>query len=566
MSSNLRQRLEAARLRKERQKEQAEAGSDSAPSCNLLIISDVHLGADIKRHARIDYLKRMPELNRDLCDFLEYYGEHRIAGKPWRLVINGDFVDFLTVTVTPSERSQQSDPELRLDADEQRFGLDADEEKAAWKLERIVERHHLVFTYLADFVGRGNYLEMLYGNHDAEFFWPRAKKAFVRELVDIYFGTEQVTGMTEEEYAGHITWHPWFYYEPERIYIEHGSQYDDFSSFEYWLCPVAPFKTLTLAMPTSHIAIRFFVNHMPDFSTHNKDNWTMWDFLRWLSDQGWSRAWGIVATYVRLTRRMLRYSRRLQSSESFEVAATHRERLEKLTQRYDIDRAALVDIDKLHNPPIHRTLGGTIQAAALDQWAYLAAVLLVFLGALVVFPGWTKLLAVVLVIGMALVRSRSLTWFRNVALGGEVPTLIPPKLNRAATEIADVLPVRYVVFGHTHRPVELKVREDPPGWYVNSGSWLQPQYKEQHLGGCRSSLNYLIMLDGEPPELLRMRWCQRESRPVPFGSGSLDLDTTPSDEVLEPEEKELQAAVVGNEAPAGRPRRPSRVSLRKRRY
>ena len=213
MTLNLRERLEAARQR------QKTAHAGPPQSCNLLVISDIHLGEFIKEQSRIEFLKRTGDIDRDLCDFLDYYASHRVDNKPWRLVINGDFFDHLTVTVKPSELAQER-LSLELDEEERVYGLDMDEEKAVWKTERIFDRHQLLFAYLTDFIGRGNYLDMLYGNHDAEFYWPAAKVRYVELLADVYFGTEKVAGVSESDFKSRIRWHEWFLHEPGKFFIE----------------------------------------------------------------------------------------------------------------------------------------------------------------------------------------------------------------------------------------------------------------------------------------------------------------------------------------------------------
>ena len=71
---------------------------------------------------------------------------------------------------------------------------------------------------------------MLYGNHDAEFYWEVAQTAFNSELVHIYFGTEVVQGQTNPNF--HLAYGGTNGSTTNRfLYIEHGSQYDDFSSF-----------------------------------------------------------------------------------------------------------------------------------------------------------------------------------------------------------------------------------------------------------------------------------------------------------------------------------------------
>src|SRR5262245_10810948 len=70
---------------------------------NILLISDLHLGEDIKPATRMGQLRHMVMLERELLAFLSHYTKVRHDGRPWRLVVNGDMVDFLAVCLLPRE-------------------------------------------------------------------------------------------------------------------------------------------------------------------------------------------------------------------------------------------------------------------------------------------------------------------------------------------------------------------------------------------------------------------------------------------------------------------------------
>ena len=63
---------------------------------NLLVISDLHLGEDLRpAGAQMSYLRRIAQLERELESFILHYTQQRIDDKAWRLVVNGDMVDFM---------------------------------------------------------------------------------------------------------------------------------------------------------------------------------------------------------------------------------------------------------------------------------------------------------------------------------------------------------------------------------------------------------------------------------------------------------------------------------------
>ena len=78
---------------------------------NILVVSDLHLGEDVKPGATpMSYLRRIAMLERELEAFLAHYSEarSRIGERPWRLVVNGDMVDFMSVMILPDDKAAAS--------------------------------------------------------------------------------------------------------------------------------------------------------------------------------------------------------------------------------------------------------------------------------------------------------------------------------------------------------------------------------------------------------------------------------------------------------------------------
>lgn len=491
----------------------------SAPSSHLLIVSDIHIGEYVKESDRIGYIKGASRQDESLCAFLEYHQQRRIDGKPWRLIINGDFIDFIAVTVQPDEQNQEALPALQLSEDELRWGLDSSAEKAVWKLDRLVDRHRTLFAYLADFIGHGHSVEILYGNHDVEFWWPQVHQALRRHLRRIYFGGESVAGVSEEAFWGRIRFHRWFLYEPGRFYIEHGNQYDDFSSFEYRLHPVAPYDPEQLAMPVSHMAIRYFVNQYRGFRSHNKDNWTLLDYLRWLREQGRENLLFVFRLYVSLGSRVFSYAQQSRASDNDELRAVHEEALEELARETGMALPLLRQVDALRNPPVTGSMARTLQTLGVDRLALTLSWLWVAFVIWVIPFAWST--TALLWLGCALgawLSHKLLPLVRDRYFGGRVTTHVAPKVDRAAAQLGQLLDVPYLFFGHTHKPRKTLVRQDPPCYYLNSGSWLAPQTRERHGPGdaCPSRLTFVVYRLGPEPDARLFRWCARDAAPVPF--------------------------------------------------
>src|SRR4030095_12151095 len=134
---------------------------------NILVISDLHLGEDLRPGgANVSYLRHLVKLERELENFLAHYTAHRLDDRPWRLVVNGDMVDFMSVMILPDEKCEDSDEEDKL------YGLGFGERQSQRKMEQVIARHKGVFRQLGEFVRAGNDLVIVVGNHDVEFHYP----------------------------------------------------------------------------------------------------------------------------------------------------------------------------------------------------------------------------------------------------------------------------------------------------------------------------------------------------------------------------------------------------------
>src|SRR5262249_35269809 len=130
---------------------------------NILIISDLHLGEDLKPAMGKAALPHLSILERELAAFLDHHRKTRRDGLPWHLIVNGDMVDFQSVCLLPAAGDDVGAP------DDHVYGLGTRPAAALRKMERVLERHPGVFRALARFVAAGNRLSIVVGNHDAEF-------------------------------------------------------------------------------------------------------------------------------------------------------------------------------------------------------------------------------------------------------------------------------------------------------------------------------------------------------------------------------------------------------------
>ncbi len=481
-----------------------EEGEAAPQGENLLLISDVHLGEACKEHSRIEYLKRGSELDADLCACLDYHARQTPGGRPWRLVFGGDLIDFLQVTTTPEGATDE----------EKRFGLSTREEDSRWKLRRLMERHRRVFVYLADFIGCGHRVEIVQGNHDAELFWPAVQRTFVEGLVELYFGGEgHHTDLTPDLFAQRITFHPWFFLEPGVLYLEHGHRFDRLCVTPPQLCPLQAGGEDELTQPISGLAIRYFANLERGFKTHDKEHWTVPDYVRYYRGVGLGNLFSLAARYVGFARRTCAYLWRHGRRHNDEAYAAHETRLLEHAERGPTDEDTLRTLDAMTAPSIMAEPAGVFTILAF--WEQAGAIAFTATAALVLIAGWPWFVEIPLVLG-ALAGGVGWSRYNRRRFPGD----IKERLEGIAQDIAELVGAPIVCFGHSHGPMRRRMHHDHRSFYVNTGSFLpteRPPHGPDH--PCCCPQTFVTILRGGPydrPKPTLQRWCTVRRAPAPF--------------------------------------------------
>ena len=145
----------------------------AVPAESLLVFSDVHLGSDLNDCTQ-NVTHRSASIDRDLVLFLEHYRREKPRGSRWRIVIAGDFIDFIGMSIAVPAGLPTTLPTAP-NEEERAHGLGNASDHARLKLSRVAERHADVFAELARFVAEGHALTIVHGNHDIEFHWDGVK-------------------------------------------------------------------------------------------------------------------------------------------------------------------------------------------------------------------------------------------------------------------------------------------------------------------------------------------------------------------------------------------------------
>ena len=444
------------------------------------------------------------------ADFLHHLTQRRVDGLPWRLVINGDMVDFMSVMILPDEKAGDD-----VDQEDRLYGLGFGERQSQRKMERVIARHQGVFNRLGAFVAAGNELVIVVGNHDVEFHYPSVQRTLVEWLCGLTLGLGEAE-TARAEFAQRIQFCPWFYYKENLIYIEHGHQYDEYCSFDYLLHPVADAppsrqpspegkpravnRKSGIALSVAHAGMRYFANQISDYNPHTAEHWGFSDYVRWAWTSGLRGAVRLVYFYGLLVWRLVElwYSLRNVDAERREL---HQKRLRELSAHWQMSEEKLVALDGLKRAPVTRRFWKLLAALFIDRMLLGVAALItasVLVGYL--HGMWKAVGALATVLAFACV---------NQALNHVRLESSAVKLRSATNLIQGLVCAPFIVFGHSHAPERVPLQGGAT--YFNTGTWASDD--------ASHAFTHLVVVgdaDGAPKAELR-QWRDGESAPFRRG-------------------------------------------------
>ncbi len=434
------------------------------------VISDLHL-ADVEDHD--DGWKAHKRSDRTfdvaLDNAVDSFVAQSASGDELVLVLNGDIFDFDLVTRVPD------DPSFDVRRHERVRGLDPTEARSAWKLRRILEDHSDFVSMLARFVALGHEIVHVAGNHDTELHFPEVRRVLVDAVCARALAFDLEPDPTK------IRFERWFYYVPGEIYVEHGHQYDAYSSYADILDPVdrtLPQPAIDLSM--GNLSNRTLLARMGTFNPHASDYiLSLWRYAaHWLKHYAFTRRSALLVWFFGSLKLLwalgLRKRRRPGRKNRREALRLHAERA-GLT--FEVVEA----LDALRCEPVVTRFFRVLRELWFDRvLVALAMVLATVWLAGSSIPLWVQL--------MVPLSAFPLLWFvyNHLAEGDTIFDMEKLAPQRARL-IARLLPVRVVTFGHSHVPEHRPVL--PGVAYANTGTWAPIDAP-----GLRNSLT--IVIDG----------------------------------------------------------------------
>lgn len=432
------------------------------PTSNYLIFSDVHLGADLVQHVRpwtVERLKQVALIDRDLAAMLDFYRERRDPDHPWRLVIAGDLVDFIGMSIAPTAGGGVA---AGLTGEERLFGLGSTREHAALKMCAVARRHDLVFRKLAAFVADGHSLVIVRGNHDVDFYWESAQDAFVEALVSRIHGLAG-DAETLQRFRERVSFHDWFYYEEGVLYVEHGHQFDAMCSYHHQLAPVSPTDSARICWSFSDILLRAVARPTPGLTSDGHNGWTMFDYIKLAASLGLIGAFRLGYRYVSAVVRAVGRWRSHVSTHAQQLREENQRRMQLLADKLRMKLEKLEALSALWPAPVTRGILGVLRSVHLDRIFIGGAMGLSVAVLVMTLPTawWIPLASALVALAVVYV-----LWSNRARLADLDPSIA---MRRAAGRIAQLMDARYVVMGHTHDPVAERI--DDRSTYVNLGNW-----------------------------------------------------------------------------------------------
>ncbi len=428
---------------------------------NYLIFSDVHLGADLVQHAQpwtVAHLRRAARIDRELASMLDHYRERPDPERPWRLVIAGDLVDFIGMSIAPLPGDGL---DSALTAEEREHGLGSTAEHAVAKMQAVARRPSLVFERLAAFVAAGNALVLVRGNHDVDFHWESARAAFVEAIAARLPGGPP-DGAARAALEARIEFAPWFYYVEGLLYVEHGNQYDAMCSYLSPLVPLSPTDPKRIGWALPDPTPRGVVRPTRGLSAEGHDDLGALDYLAFAIRLGIRGAAKLFVRYAAAIAHMVRTSRAYVDERAAWLRAEHEAGVARMARRWQVAVGAIRELALLGATPTRARVADIFSSLLVDRLA-LVGVGALALGAIwLLGPGvWSKLGASAVILPLVAVFYVRFSRARHINA--------TDALRRSAAHIARLFPARFVVMGHTHEPVRARVATDTT--YFNLGSW-----------------------------------------------------------------------------------------------
>jgi UDP-2,3-diacylglucosamine pyrophosphatase LpxH len=444
---------------------------------DVVLVSDLHLGPG-PLHCVETFFH-----DAELCRFLDsLVARAGPEGRSWRLVVLGDFLDFLRCELVTNDA-----------------GGAPTEDVALATLDRIVANHPDVFRGLGRFLAAGFPVDIVLGNHDAELVRPALQERLRTVLAEAGAGPAA---------ADSVRFHPWIYHLPGVLYAEHGSQHDGFNCFSTVLDPYEDGPPGRLERPIGTFLFEaverlvYSIDPCPDHVSSPLRYY--WHAAR--REPG--AAVDAVVHQLKVFTDLWRHARSISGPEWDARRAAYRDgALEPHAKEVGLSAAAVAAIDEMSSASERPVSLLMQEAVKINTRRSGPALAILALGYVATRRGGVRALTM----GGAAAGSMS---FIRKGLPLSPTGRHVMYLQRAAMRIHDLLEregaaVPYYVFAHTHAAQHLPLGFGPGApQYLNTGTWscLAPPAAETLRTIRPTFVHVMPARDGAPGTARLMAW------------------------------------------------------------
>jgi UDP-2,3-diacylglucosamine pyrophosphatase LpxH len=483
---------------------------------DIYVVSDLHIGrgknAETGRYFELETFFYDEDFRR-FCEFL--CKEARERGVPFKLVFNGDTFDLLRLDPVPQPADTGKPPE--------RFVPVLTPARAAAEMARVFEGHPIFLEAMARVLAEGNEILLLPGNHDIEVQWEPVRAAIRAAIrnAPLFQGDSR----RADEAIGRLSFHSWFHYEPGRVWIEHGCQYDPENAFRYPLRggiveEEDALHEAELDNPLGNFFQRYLYNAFGHITFIVPSTRANTRYIKWLIFNQPQLLAHVIGSHWRFWWQVVRRVAKYPSRQRDRLARAHDLELEALAKSSGL-KDTLLRIDDLKETRADvSTAFESFGKQGIKLALYLLLVGTLVLGLLFAAIHGLNQMQLGLM-GKATIFFSVGFMFLFSAFGAVLYLLtranasVPPQpLRRAAAQIARLVDVPIVTFGHTHDEVLWRQRRagEEDSWYYNTGTWIAVFTHDVLLPRERLQFTFL-RIRGRTADLLQ--WSPGRGEPLP---------------------------------------------------
>jgi UDP-2,3-diacylglucosamine pyrophosphatase LpxH len=475
---------------------------------DIVIMSDVHMSAGYD--ARTGTFDRNEDFFFDgaFGRFLDHLVEQRRGSpRPWRLVILGDFFDFLQVTLYEEPGAGATSSEA-----------------SVIRLERMVIGHHKIFAGLARFIAAGHHVDVVLGNHDIELIWPAVQTRFREHLAGL--GTGKDIDLNQR-----VVFHPWMVYVPGVLYAEHGQQYDGINSFATIISPYLPGEDkMLIELPIGSFFVRYLFNYIEQIDPFADNVKPPTRYIGWALRNHPVLGLYSLYKYAQFFVRSLPKTSKLSEAEQRERREAYwRDVLKAASDDIGLPVEILVAIDEMASIPALANLRSQLATMIARPLAPAAAVVgggVALHRSIRHFPSRSRWTARALVLGGFLAwRERQV--FQPATDNSDYLFARSKAIHELLSSTGHQVP--FYVFGHTHAAAHHRLgNEDDSPHYFNTGTWTSIVPDTYSLLASRENFTFVQIaltpgLDRLDPQLLVWNDNGGRAEPMPLFGPSVQI-------------------------------------------